>query len=195
MSFNFTRVSARLIAAAGLALASTAGAQTAPATIDACFVPASGTIYRVDSPASPAPGAPKNCLSPLHTKFTWNQQGPAGAPGAAGAQGPQGPKGDKGDHGDAGAPGPSGTTSSQAYYQGQAGNAGLGGFQVNVVALCPSGQYALGGGVNVVGVSGGPPVLLRSAPNASSGRPTGWHVIMNVGTGPFDVRSQVICAP
>ena len=70
-------------AALSLALAATAAAQTTPATIDACFVPASGTLYRIDTQASPAPGAPKACLSPLHTRQTWNQQGAPCARGAS----------------------------------------------------------------------------------------------------------------
>ena len=51
----------RLAAAALAAVAATARAQTAqaPATIDACYVTARGTIYRIDTPASPAPGRAK----------------------------------------------------------------------------------------------------------------------------------------
>src|SRR5689334_6570380 len=58
-----------------------------PPTIDACYVPATGTVYRVNTKASPAAGAPNGCLSAAHVRFTWNQQGP---------------KGDKGDRGDPG---------------------------------------------------------------------------------------------
>jgi hypothetical protein len=76
---------------------SAAAADPIPPTIEACYVPASGTIYRVDTPTSPAPGAPKQCLSATHVRFTWNQQGPAGPPG---------PKGDKGDPGSAASIGP-----------------------------------------------------------------------------------------
>lgn len=81
------------------------------------------------------------------------------------------------------------------YFQGQSGTAGAQGFQVNVIASCPTGQFAMGGGVVVLGVSGGPPVLLQSAPVSSATRPNGWRVVMNVGAGPFNVQSQVICAP
>lgn len=267
---SFHNIARSLAAAAsGLALAATAGAQSAPATIDACFVPASGTLYRIDTPASPAPGAPKTCLSPLHTKLTWNQQGhagPAGAPGAAGPIGPSGPtgaagpvglSGNEGAAGPAGSPGvagpagptgntgpvgatgpagpqgaagsagltgstgavgatglagppgpqgqqgqqgpqgPSGGSNAKALFQGQTGTAGPSGRQVNVVASCPASQFALGGGVLVQAVSGGPPVLLQSTPaiDITSGRPTGWRVVMNVGPGPYDIRAQVICAP
>jgi hypothetical protein len=68
-----------------------AAADPLPVTIAACYVPASGTIYRINTTASPAPGAPASCLSPTHVLFQWNQQGL---------------KGDKGDRGD---PGPAGT--------------------------------------------------------------------------------------
>lgn len=85
-------VASATLLSASAALAQTP-APTPPPTIDACYVPASGTIYRIDTPASPAAGAPKGCLGAAHVKFTWNQQGPAG------------PKGDKGDAGAAGAAG------------------------------------------------------------------------------------------
>ncbi|MCU0634207.1 MAG: hypothetical protein MUE41_04980, partial [Gemmatimonadaceae bacterium] len=48
--------------------ASVAEAQP-PAVIDACYVPVSGTIYRRNTAASPAPGAPANCLTPTHVAF------------------------------------------------------------------------------------------------------------------------------
>jgi hypothetical protein len=51
-----------------LALADVGDAQT-PATIDACYVPISGTIYRRNTSASPAPGAPATCLTPTHVAF------------------------------------------------------------------------------------------------------------------------------
>ena len=95
-----------LAAAVALTLAAgAAGAQTPtpPPVIDACYVPASGTIYRLDTPASPAPGAPTSCLSPRHVQFTWNQQGAAGPPGAPGVAGPPGPTGPPGPPGRPGA--------------------------------------------------------------------------------------------
>ena len=41
--------------------------------IDACFVPVSGTIYRLNTTASPAVGAPANCTSPTHVRFQITQ--------------------------------------------------------------------------------------------------------------------------
>ena len=77
-----------------------------PVTIEACFVPPTGTIYRVDVPASPAPGAPHDCLSPAHVRFAWNREGPAGPAGPPGAIGPAGARGTQGPQGVAGPPGP-----------------------------------------------------------------------------------------
>ena len=300
---SFRRIGCPLAAGLfSLVLTTTAGAQTA-ATIDACFVPASGTLYRIDTPSSPAPGAPKNCLSPLHTRQTWSQQGPAGVAGPVGPQGavgsagelgpvgpagpsgapgsvgPGGPSGTPGSAGPSGAvgpggsagaagpqglsgpngkdglpgqdgaagpagpqgvagaeglqgpigkeglqgkngkegpvgltgaagavgpvgaqgslgpQGPSGTSNAKMYFAGQSGTAPGSGRQVNPVANCPTGQFALGGGVMVLTVSGGSPVLLQSRPEMTAGRPTGWRVIMNVGAGNFNIQSQVICAP
>lgn len=112
---------AAALLAALVALAGRAAAQTtAPTTIDACYVPASGTIYRIDTPASPAPNAPKACLSGTHVRFTWNQQGLPGA------------KGDRGDKGDTGPQGPQGVQGPRGL-QGQQGPQGPPGFTaVNV---------------------------------------------------------------
>lgn len=87
----------------------------------ACYVPASGTVYRIK-----VPGSKDACTSPAHVPFSWNHvghegpvgaQGPsgpqgakgvAGAMGAPGLQGPQGPAGAAGEPGPPGEPGPAG---------------------------------------------------------------------------------------
>jgi hypothetical protein len=51
-------------------------------TLKACYVPTSGTVYRVG-----VPGLPAGCFAATHVLFMWN---------AAGATGPQGPQGDAG---------------------------------------------------------------------------------------------------
>jgi hypothetical protein len=102
------RITSDVAASVGVVLAiagapRAAAAQSAPTTIDACYVPASGTVYRIDTPASPAPGAPKQCLSAIHVAFAWNRAGPAGPQGPAGPTGPRGLQGAPGPQGPAGA--------------------------------------------------------------------------------------------
>src|ERR1041385_6149496 len=48
-------------------------------SITACYVPASGTIYRIG-----LTGLPTSCLASSHIRFTWNAGGSPGAPGATG---------------------------------------------------------------------------------------------------------------
>ncbi|HEX8851794.1 MAG TPA: hypothetical protein VF761_19860 [Gemmatimonadaceae bacterium] len=112
----------------GVALPAGARAQTAPEpeTIRACYVPASGTIYRIGTE-----GGPSACRGG-HIEMKWNIAGPAGAQGPAGPQGeagpagpvgPAGPQGEAGPAGPKGDPGPKGDT-GPAGAQGPAGPAG-----------------------------------------------------------------------
>jgi hypothetical protein len=55
-----------------------------PEIIYACYVPASGTVYRIKTP-----GGPQACHD-SHTEFSWNAEGPQGP---AGPEGPAGPAG------------------------------------------------------------------------------------------------------
>jgi hypothetical protein len=75
---------------------------TAADTIRACYVPASGTIYRIG-----VEGGPVACHAG-HVEMKWNIAGPPGAPGIAGPQGEAGPAGPKGDTGPAGPKGDAG---------------------------------------------------------------------------------------
>jgi hypothetical protein len=86
-----------------------------PDVIHACYVPASGTLYRVDT----ADGR-QTCASHEHVLFSWNAQGiqgpqgtqgetgPPGSQGAQGVPGPQGEQGEPGPQGETGPPGPQG---------------------------------------------------------------------------------------
>ena len=151
--------------------------QSSTATvIRACFVPASGTIYRIG-----VEGGPASCRGG-HVEMQWNVAGPAGTPGPAGEQGPAGPAGPageagpKGDPGPQGEPGPKGDTGpagpagpagpqgvqGPAGAQGPQGPAGSGtsltpfivrdsvdiapGRFARSIATCPSGATLLGGG-------------------------------------------------
>src|ERR1043166_9978545 len=66
----------------------------ADSTIAACFVPASGTVYRIE-----LPGLPSSCLATSHIRFTWQSRGPQGDAGAAGATGAAGAAGGTGSTG------------------------------------------------------------------------------------------------
>ena len=101
-------LAAGLTLAAIAALAPDARAQTPdpvpdPNVLWACFVPMSGTVYRIKTADTK-----ESCSSPKHVMFSFNQTGPAGPQGPAGpagAQGPAGPAGATGPQGPAGADG------------------------------------------------------------------------------------------
>lgn len=56
-----------------LSTPSTAAAQSAGVTMEACYVPGSGTVYRINTE-----GAPDTCRSRQHVRFTWTASLPAG---------------------------------------------------------------------------------------------------------------------
>src|SRR5438309_11635021 len=69
-------------------------------TIRACYVPATGTVYRIK-----ASGAPGSCQASSHIEFWWVGQGTPGATGPTGAAGPTGATGSTGASGATGAAG------------------------------------------------------------------------------------------
>ena len=148
-------------------------AQTTPTpapVMNACYVPASGTIYRIDTGEISVPGAPGACRSSQHVPFLWNQQGPLGPagavgapgpqgePGAPGAQGPVGPKGDRGPYGPQGPPGPTGPVGPKGvsgletvHWTGSVSGTGYGPFasavwHTWVQGSCPAGKRGIAGG-------------------------------------------------
>ena len=72
----------------------TSGYTTGQNLLWACYVPTTGTTYRIRQS-----DLRQDCSSSSHVMFSWNEQGiqgpagPAGPVGATGAQGPQGPAG------------------------------------------------------------------------------------------------------
>ena len=101
------------------------------ATIEACYVKSSGTIYRIN-----APNTPSKC-STNGTPFSWNNQGPQGPAGPAGPQGPVGPQGPAG----------SGLAGYEVVVENftnlpQGQDLGMG-------ATCPAGKIVIGGGYEV----------------------------------------------
>lgn len=117
----------RRVSTAGLALAALAAlvpnvqAQSAPvpAVVDpniiyACYIPTSGTTYRIKTSDTR-----EVCASTSHVMFFFNQTGPQGPQGPAGPAGPVGPAGPTGATGPQGPAGPTGP-------QGPAGTGGEG---------------------------------------------------------------------
>ena len=134
------------LGAAALAPFHSATAQ-APVILWACYVPNSGTVYRIKTEDSR-----ESCVAPNHVEFFWNQvgpqgpQGPAGPQGATGAAGPQGATGLTGPQGATGAIGPAGPAgaagTSSAYFKEVtlAGALGIPGVTVLTLTL-PAGKY------------------------------------------------------
>ena len=165
-----------LVALSALALmASTPlSAQTATASSElmyACYVPLTGTVYRIK-----APGAPAECTRPKssnanqhaqHIEFVFNATGPMGPAGPAGPQGEAGPKGDVGPQGEAGAKGDVGPAGPQ----GQAGPTGATGAQGPMGATGPQGMMGPQGPQGPKGdpgVSGYQMIEKRVSVNANS---------------------------
>jgi hypothetical protein len=103
---------------------------TTPKTYYACYIPASGTVYRIKET-----NLKQACASTAHVSFSWTD---------GGTPGPQGPKGDKGDTGEQGAPGAPGFTEifdvlgeDVLLHSGHA---------TNTSVECPDGTQAISGG-------------------------------------------------
>lgn len=130
----------RCIACVTLALGPTAlGAQTAADTVYACYVSASGTMYRIK-----AANAPAACVDAAHVQFTFNVKGRDGATGPAGPAGAAGATGATGAPGAAGAQGPPGQNGVSGWEKVMASSSC--GASCTVVVTCPAGKKVIGGG-------------------------------------------------
>ena len=69
------------VSAAVAVMVATPARASAQATLSGCYVPNSGTVYRIK-----ASGLPDACRSKQHVEFTWSLQGPAGPPDLEGKQ-------------------------------------------------------------------------------------------------------------
>ena len=143
----------------------------------ACYVPLTGTVYRIK-----APGAPADCTRPKsgnanghaeHIQFVFNAtgpmgpagpQGPQGEVGPAGPTGAVGPVGPKGDVGPAGPQGATGETGAQGP-QGIGGPMGPAGPQGQ---MGPQGMMGPQGPKGDPGVSGYQMIEKRVSVNANS---------------------------
>lgn len=120
-----------------------AGAQEA--VLYACYVPESGTVYRIK-----APGLPDTCRSDDHVPFSWGAVGPQGPRGPAGKAGPEGPRGSAGPRGDAGLVGPVGPPGAT----GALGPAGPPGLAGGAGPQGPQGPMGAGGAPGPAGPQG-----------------------------------------
>ena len=168
-----------------------------PEVIHACYVPGSGSLYRIkaDDPT-------ETCKSPNHVELHWNVVGPQGPEGLAGPAGPVGPVGPQGPQGPVGLAGPAGPA-GPAGGQGPTGPAGISGYEVViaevehafitfdeiVVAHCPAGKKVIGGGYKLDPMVGR---VQRNNPDAGN---DGWYVwIDNLALQTPTVASYAICA-
>jgi hypothetical protein len=120
-------------------------AMSADSLVHACFVPATGTVYRIG-----APGLRDTCMNQDHVHFSWNSRGPEGAPGATGAPGEQGPQGALGPRGEQGPAGPEGVPGPQ----GRTGDAGTNGTQGPAGPQGPQGPQGETGPIGGEGPAG-----------------------------------------
>ena len=145
----------------------------------ACFVPASGTVYRIR-----AEGLREDCASDEHVEFSWDAAGPEGPQGPEGPEGPEGPQGPEGPEGP----------------QGPAGQDGVSGREVVVGTTlvidpgetgthsvsCPTGTVPIGGGFQ----AGDGMRMTGSRPTAG-----GWIITgTNVSGSLSGMWPYVICA-
>ena len=164
------------LAAAVAVIPGDLAAQSGSPILYGCYVPNSGTVYRIK-----ADGLPTDCRSKNHVQFTWSLQGPPGPQGPIGPAGPQG------------VAGPSGPLSGRVTItaQGTAPSNSIG----TASATCPAGKKVLGGGFT--GLTGNTTHVSHSSPRPT---PTGvsdtaWEVTLHNGDAfPLVFTVYAICA-
>ena len=130
-----------------------------PKVFYACFIPTSGTVYRIKET-----NLKQSCASTAHVQFSWTD---------GGTPGPQGPKGDKGDQGEQGEPGSPGfselvTIVSAEVTVAPANNG-------TVSAQCPAGSQVVGGGYRFTEVDLITPPLIEFSESTDAAGTT-WSV-------------------
>lgn len=169
-----------------------------------CYLSGSGQLRLIDVEATPAQTCRTN-----ETQVSWNQQGPKGEQGIQGIQGVQGDqgipgvKGDQGVKGDTGPQGPKGDTGApgpntlgRKHVVGETKAFAPGGQFTTVVASCPAGEIATGGGFNAGSTVSGDPGFTVQASGPGDGE--SWR-FAGSRTGPDSVNKTVtvwvICIP
>ena len=167
--------------AVGLAVTClTSTTASAQVTLTGCYVPNSGTVYRIK-----AADLPSACHSKNHVEFTWSLQGPPGPTGPAGPTGAQGPAGPAG-----------GLPAAAIEYKGASGTDVAAGAIGNVTVNCSTGKVPVGGGFenhNTPAVR-----VFQSSPAATAfgGPPTGWSVtFLNQSAIASSIFAWVVCVP
>lgn len=155
-----------LVALLPAALPTTAEAQT----LAACYIPKSGTVYRIQTP-----GAPTKC-SQNHVQFTWSVQGETGAQGAEGPAGPEGPQGPAGE---------------VTVVRAERHTAAIGpGFGSSPTLECPTeGDIAVGGGWRTTSHATG----LRVYGSHPSGDGDWTFIVANEGASDVVVYLSIVC--
>jgi Collagen triple helix repeat (20 copies) len=148
------------------------------------------------------PAGPPGSQGPAGPTGATGAQGPAGpqgTPGADGAQGAQGPPGPAGTDGAQGPQGPAGTVADTVVVAGPsqavAGNAANGAVSAASTATCPADHPKLvGGGATIAQGNNAQGAVAVSAPNATSGTPTGWTatVVQIANNGSNGQRPQIV---
>ena len=168
------------IGAAMTLVSLTATTAAAQATLTGCYVPNSGTVYRIKGA-----GLPNACHSKNHVEFTWSLQGPPGPTGPAGPTGAQGPVGPAG-----------GLPAAGIEYKGASGSDIPAGSIGSVTVDCSTGKVPIGGGYE----NHNTPMVrvFQSSPDLSlsGGPPTGWRVsFQNQSTIASSIFAWVVCVP
>ena len=167
-----------LLGALSLASAPVSAQSSAPTVLYGCYVPSSGTVYRIR-----ADGLSTECRSKNHVEFTWSLQGPPGPTGPVGPQGPPGPVG------------PSGPVSGLEIVTHTANV--LTNTITSIAVACPVGKKVLGGGYSGLDIDQAR--VERNAPGLTAGggvSTTSWQVRINNDNDNFSASVTVyaICA-
>ncbi len=142
-------------------------------TLYGCYVPSSGTMYRIK-----VPNAPNACVASSHLLFSFNAKGASGAAGPTGATGPVGPTGSTGPAGSSGATGVAGTTGEigATGSTGSTGSTGATGQTGPTGAVGPigaTGPNGATGATGMTGATGGAGATGVTGVTGASGGPTG----------------------
>jgi hypothetical protein len=186
-------LTAAVVALAAVTLAPRAQAQViAPKVFWACYVPGTGTTYRVREA-----DLKQECQRPTHVLFSWNETGPQGPQGPQGAAGPAGPQGDTGPQGPAG---PAGGidwsqlwTGNKTFTVPPVGARVEDSYMTNYVE-CPAGKRILTGSTSMIFNDLAQSVTGRIVSGTVDyARNQYWATIYNEGTAGLNVRLYIGC--